>query len=138
MRTVRAPTTALSGKNISEDSLAISRAILAAPYAVLQPDSFDDPASSAPVSEGSQSGESMDKAIELDEGASAIGYLVLGCTLETSFFVNPFGNVGLPGGGLFVAGDDDFRRKWCMVDDRTTTCGCHLFQCHSHRWNLAF
>ena len=44
MRTERAPTTALRGKNISEDALAISMAIFAASYAVLQCDSLDDPA----------------------------------------------------------------------------------------------
>ena len=43
MRTERAPTTALSGKNMSEDSLAMSMAIFAASYAVPQPDSVDDP-----------------------------------------------------------------------------------------------
>ena len=43
MRTERAPTTAFSGKNISEDSLAISMAIFAASYAVPQRDSFDEP-----------------------------------------------------------------------------------------------
>ena len=43
MRTERAPTTALRGKNISEDALAISMAIFAASYAVPQCDSFDDP-----------------------------------------------------------------------------------------------
>ena len=44
MRTERAPTTALRGKNISEDALAISMAIFAASYAVPQCDSLDDPA----------------------------------------------------------------------------------------------
>ena len=43
MKTERAPTTALRGKNISEDALAKSMAIFAAPYAVSQPDPLDDP-----------------------------------------------------------------------------------------------
>ena len=43
MRIERVPTTALRGKNISDDSLTISIAIFAAAYAVLQHDSFDDP-----------------------------------------------------------------------------------------------
>ena len=74
MRTASAPTTALSGKSISEDSLATSTAILAAPYAVLQPDSLDDSGSSLPASEGSQGKGCIDKAIELDEAASAPGF----------------------------------------------------------------
>ena len=53
MRTERAPTTALSGKNISDDALAISTAILAVPYAVFQTDSLDDPGSFAALSVGS-------------------------------------------------------------------------------------
>ena len=47
MKTERAPTTALRGKNISEDALAKSMAIFAAPYAVSQPDSLDDPGADA-------------------------------------------------------------------------------------------
>ena len=83
MRTASAPTTALSGKNISEDSLAISTAILAAPYAVLQPDSSDDSGSSLPMSEGSQDEGPIDKAIELDEAASAPGFLSLERAVRT-------------------------------------------------------
>ena len=47
MKTERAPTTALRGKNISEDALAKSMAIFAAPYAVSQPDPLDDPGTDA-------------------------------------------------------------------------------------------
>ena len=124
MRTARAPTTALSGKNISEDSLAISTAILAAPYAVLQADSWDDPSPSEPVSEGSQDAEPIDEAMELDEATSAFGLLVLEWVRTTSFFLNSIGNVGTGGTGLSVgvADGEAFRRKRGMVDGRTTKC----------------
>ena len=88
MRTDRAPTTALSGKNMSEDSLAISTAIFAAPYAVLQPDSLDDPGSSAPVLEESGGGEPIAKAMEPDEATSALGLFDLERILATSFVMN--------------------------------------------------
>ena len=93
---------------MSEDSLATSTAIFAALYVVLQPDSLDDPGSSAPVSEGSGGGEPIDKAMELDEATSALGFLALELILATSFFMNPIG------GGLLrgVDGaDEDFLRK---------------------------
>ena len=69
MRTERAPTTALRGKNISEDALAISIAILAAPYAPFQTNSLDDPGSLGAVSVGSQDGEAIERAMLLDEAA---------------------------------------------------------------------
>jgi hypothetical protein len=77
MRTARAPATALRGNSTSEDSLATSMAILAAPYAAFQHDSFDDSAASEPASEEFKNGEAIDKAIELDETASALGSLAL-------------------------------------------------------------
>jgi hypothetical protein len=52
-------------------------AILAAPYAAFQHDSFDDSAASEPASEELKNGEAIDKAIELDETASALGSLAL-------------------------------------------------------------
>jgi len=111
MRTESAPTTALSGKNISDDSLAISTAILAAPYAVLQPDSFDDPGSSSAVSERSQEGEAIDNAMALDEAASALGSLTWGRIFASSFFMYSAGDVGV-GGMLFVGvADEEFLRK---------------------------
>jgi hypothetical protein len=109
MRTERAPTTALSGKHISEDSLAISTAIFAAPYAVLQPDSLDDPGSSSAVSEGLEDGEAIDNARALDEAASVLGFLAWGWVVASSCFMcSTIGDVGV-GGGLFVgvAGDED-------------------------------
>jgi len=122
MRTARAPTTALSGKNISEDSLATSMAILAAPYAVLQPDSFDDPGPSVPALEGlgSEDAEKTDKAMELDEAASVFGSLALECALTISFLMNSIGDLGV-GGGLFIGVVDggDFPRKRRMVDTKT-------------------
>ena len=139
MRTARAPTTALSGRNISEDSLATSTAILAAPYAVLQPDSFDDPGSSVPAPKGSGSevGEQRDKTIALDEAASTFGSLDLECVLTASFVMNSIGDLGVDG-GLFigVADDGDFPRKWRMVDDRMTQYRRRPTQCPGHGRNL--
>ena len=111
MRTARAPTTALSGKNISEDSLATSTAILAAPYAVLQRDSLDDPGSSGAVSEGSQDGEPIDNAMTLDEAASTPGsFLALGWIVASSF-MNSIDDVGVGGWLLIGVVDEDFLRK---------------------------
>ena len=67
--------TALSGGSTSEESFAISTAILAAPYAALQTDSLDDPGAG---SVGSQDGEAIDKAIILDEATSAFKPLTRG------------------------------------------------------------
>jgi len=121
MRTVRAPATALSGKNISEDSLVISTAILAAPYAVLQPDSSEDPGSSSAAPKESRDGEPIGNAMAPDEAASALGSLDLERVVTSSFFMNSIGEVG---GGLFVGVNDDegLRRKWRMAEDRTTKC----------------
>ena len=69
MRTERAPTTALRGGSISEDSLVISTAVLAAPYTVLQRDSFDDPGSSDTTSTGSRDEEAMVDGTIFDEVA---------------------------------------------------------------------
>ena len=131
MRTASAPKTALSGNNISEDSLAISTAIFAAPYAVLQPDSFDDPGSLSAASERSQDGEAIDRAIAHDEKASAfVSFFSLERVLATSkFFISSIGVVGV-GGWLFicVADDEDFSRRWCMLDGATTKCRRHPCQ----------
>ena len=78
MRTERAPTTALSGKNISEEALAISTAIFAVPYAVFQADSLDDPGLSGALSVGSQEGEAKASAMALEEAARALRSLVRG------------------------------------------------------------
>ena len=101
--------------------MAISTAILAAPYAVLQPDSSDDPGSLEPISEGSQDGEPIDRAIELDEAASAFGFLAFEWALTISFLMSSMGDVDV-GGGLFVGAADDegFRRKWSMANCRMT------------------
>ena len=99
-------------------------AILAAPYAILQPDSFDDPGSSVPAPEGSGPGskdeEQRDKAITLDEATSAFGSLALECVLTASFLMNSIGDLGVDG-GLFIgfADDGDFSRKRRMVDTKT-------------------
>jgi hypothetical protein len=122
MRTASAPTTALSGKNISEDSLAISTAILAVPYAVLQPNSFDDPGSLSTVSERSQEGEAIDNAMTLDEAASALGPLTGGWVIVSSFFMYSTGGVGVDGRLFVGVTDEDFFRKWCMAGWRTAAC----------------
>ena len=110
MRTDSAPTTALRGKNISEDSFAISTANLAAPYAVLQPDSLDDPGSSKLVFERSREGGPVGKLTEVGGGASAFGFMALEMA---SFLMGSNEAVG----GLFLVIFDDgvFFRKWCMT-----------------------
>ena len=132
MRTERAPTTALSGKNISEDSLATSTAILAVPYAVFQPDSPydvfqpdspDDPGSLSAVSKGSREGEPIDNAMTPDEAASALVSLVRGW-IVASFFMNSTGDAGVVGGLFFgIADGEGFLRRLCMVEERMTECG---------------
>jgi len=109
MRTAKAPTTALSGKNISDDSFAISTAILAPAYAVLQPDCLDDPSSpgaKSGESEESLGGEPMDNAMTLDEAASTLGSLARGYIMASSFFINSTGDVGV-GGRVFAGVVDD-------------------------------
>ena len=78
MSTERTPTTALSGGHISEDSLAASTTILAVPYAVFQPDPFDEVGSSGVVSLGSQDGEIKDNAMALDDATRALLSFSLG------------------------------------------------------------
>lgn len=124
MRTERAPTTALSGKNISDDALVISTAILATPYAAFQAFSLDDPGSSSIVSVGPQSGEAIAKAMALDEAASALRSFTRGWNVASSCFMySTMGDVGV-GGGLFVgvAGDEDFFRKRFMTEGKATLC----------------
>lgn len=78
MSTERTPVTALSGGHRPEDSLAISTAILAVPYAVFQADSFDESNSSGVISLGSQAGETKDNAMALVEAARVLGSFSLG------------------------------------------------------------
>ena len=116
MKTERAPTTALSGKNISDDALAISTVILAAPYAVLQADSLEDPGSLGTVSVESQDGEAMARAMALEAATSALRSLTRGCNVASSCLMYSItGDVGV--GELFggAALDGDFFRKWRMV-----------------------
>ena len=105
--------TALRGRNMSEDSLAASTSILAAPYVVLHFDSLCDSGSSLPTSEGSQGEERIDKAIELDTAARAPGFLALEWALTT------FGLTKLAGVGVVEEG---FLRKGIMAGSRTKTC----------------
>jgi hypothetical protein len=133
IRTWRAAMTAFSGGSISVESLAISTAIFAAPYAILQVDSLDDPDPSRAVSEALHDGEAIAKAIALDEALSALRSLVLGWNVASSFFM--YSKIGGVGGGLFVGvdGDDGFLRKGRMIGARkacplqvTSVGGCGL------------
>ena len=63
MKTESAPTTALSGRNKSDDSLTVSMAILA--------DSLDDPGSLGAMSLGLQNTE-VGNAVALDEAARVL------------------------------------------------------------------
>ena len=105
--------TALSGGSMSEESFAISTAILAAPNAAFQADSLDDPGSLSAVSVGSEDGEAMERAMALDKAASVLRSLVRGWNVASSCFMySAMGGVGVSG-GLFVGvdGDEDFFRK---------------------------
>ena len=74
IRTDITPTTALSGRNISEDSLASSTATLAAQYVVCQLASLSRTVvSSLGVLWVSENAELMERAIAVDEAASALG-----------------------------------------------------------------
>jgi hypothetical protein len=128
MRTERATITAFSGGRISEESFAISTAILAAPYAALQADSSDDPGSSGTGSVGSEDWGRIDKGIELDEATSALRSFFWGWNVASSCFMySAIGKLGVPG-GLFVGVDEDddgnLFRKLLMVDARTRPCVC--------------
>ena len=98
--------TALSGGNISEESFAISTAILAAPYAAFQADSSDDPGSLSALSVGSEDGAAMARAMALDEAASAFGFFVRGWNVASSCFM-----YSTMGGRAFTGVADDFFRK---------------------------
>lgn len=94
--------TAFSGGSISEESFAISTAILAAPYAALQTDSLEDPSPSSVVSMEIHDGEAMDRAMALDEAASALRSLARGRNVASSCFMySAMGGVGVDG-GVFV------------------------------------
>ena len=98
---------------MSEDALVISTAILAAPYAVLQLDSLEDPGSSSVISVGSQDGEAMERAMALEEAARALWSLMRGWKVASSCFMySTMGGVGEEGrrfAGVFD--DGDFFRK---------------------------
>jgi hypothetical protein len=82
-----APNTAFRGGNISEDSLATSTAILAAAYAVCQPESLPRPSTDMPRVLLDE--EPMERAMEADERASVLDFL-----LDASFRTKFSGNVG--------------------------------------------
>jgi len=104
----------------------ISTAILTAPYAVPQPDSLDAPGSLTPVPEGSRDGEPIDKAMELDEAASALGFLALEWVRTASFFMSSISGIGVDGELFVGVPDDEGFRKRRIVGCRTKRCRRHL------------
>lgn len=93
----------------------MSKAILAAPYAAFQTDSLDDLGSLSAGSAVSQNEEAIDRAMALDEAASALRSLERrGRSVVSSCFkYSTTGDVGVDG-GLFAGGvapDEDFFRK---------------------------
>ena len=126
-KTERAPVTALSGGNTSEESFAISTVNLAAPYAVFQAVSLDGPGSLGGLSVGSQDGEVIERATAPEETASAL--TPVSRVLVRLFMYSTIGSVGVDG-GLFVAfADEGFFRRGCMVDAKTATCVGHVRSC---------
>ena len=107
IKTDTAPNTALSGGNISEDSLAISTAILAAAYAVCQPAPLPWPMVSLGVPWPLLNAELMERAMEADEIASALGSF-----RDVSFRISPAGNVGVETGES--SGNWELRRRGIM------------------------
>ena len=110
--------TALSGGSRSEESFAISTAILATPYAAFQTDSLDDPGSLGAISVRPLGGEAIERATALDEAAIARRSLARGWSVASSCFMySAIDDVGVVG-GLFVGMTvgEDFFRKLCMVD----------------------
>ena len=105
--------TALAGGNISKESFAISTAILAAPYAAFQTDSFDDPGSFGAESVGSLDGEITDRATALEEATSALRSFLLGWNVASPCLMySVIGGVGVSCGMLGgVPDDEDFFRK---------------------------
>jgi hypothetical protein len=104
--------TAFSGGSISEESFAISMAILAAPKAALQTDSLDDPGSLGLASAGSRDEEAIERAIALVEAASALQSLVRGWDIASPCLMySIIGGVGVRGGsfGGVVVGENKFR-----------------------------
>ena len=100
--------TALSGGNISEESFAMSTAILAAPYAAFHADSLDELGSLGVLLVGLEDGEATDSAMPLDKATSVLQSLVRGWNLASSCSMR-----SAMGGGSFVGVDDNgpfFRR----------------------------
>ena len=125
MRTERTPTTALSGGHASEDSLAASTTILAAPYIVFKLDSFDGPGSSGAAPLKSEDVGIQDNATATGNAARALWSLAR-LNVASSLLARSTGGVGV-GGPLCVGVDCDegFFRKWCMVDggiERNNVC----------------
>ena len=117
-----APTTAFSGRNISEDSLAMSTAILATPYAVFQ--SISLPRTVVPsldASRGSRDGEPIERAIAVDEATSDSDIL-----LDVNLFTSAgdggavAGNLGLRKLGIVMRAD---RKTDLMVIAMSTMIG---------------
>lgn len=112
--------TALSGGSISDESLAISTAIFAAPYADLQADSLVDPGLSGTRSVGSEDGRVVDDGVAPNEAASP-PLLTWGLGVAEPFFTFFAAGGGGVGDGLcggFVD-DEGFFLKRGMVNART-------------------
>ena len=92
-------------------------AIFAAPYAVFQADSLDDPGSLGAMLLGSQDAETIDNAIALVEAASALLSPTLGWNVPSSLLMYSAGGVGVEG-WLFVGVDEVevFFRKRRIMD----------------------
>jgi hypothetical protein len=126
--------TAFSGGSISEESFAISTAILAAPKAAPQTDSLDDPGSLGVGSVRSRDGEATERAMLLVEVASALRSLVWGWDVASRCLMySVIGGVGVRGGlsvGV-VVGENQFRMRRCMVEVSTTLAGGRGVRCSS-------
>ena len=112
--------TALTGGKISNESFAMSTAILAAPYVALQTDSLDDPGSLGAGSVGSRDGGAVDRAMALDEAKSVLWSFVRGRIVSSSCLVSSeVGGAGVRGGILLGVPDDDvFFRNLRIVGAR--------------------
>lgn len=112
---------------MSEESFAMSTAIRAVPYAALQIDSLDDPGSFRAVSVGSRDEEAIDGAMALDEVMRALRSLMRGWDVASPCFASStIGSVGVDDGPLVgFAPDEDFFRKRCMANGRTTKRGSY-------------
>jgi hypothetical protein len=133
--------TAFSGGSISEESFAISTAILAAPKAAPQTDSLDDPGSLGVGSVGSRDGEATERAMLLVEAVCALRSLVWGWNVAgPRLMYSTVGGAGVHGGlsvGVFV-GESNFRMRRRMVEVKTRGVRCPSVLAHSAHDKLQY